>query len=129
MTRRYKQAITGSFELPEVGGQRAFIIPSLDDKTEALDIIATQMSTKKLDLKRVRAHLTNVLFKSLPQGCEDTREDVDSYVVNNLADLWFEYLVSIDVMSKEDVSSFKKKSEDELKNSRVPSELSTENSN
>lgn len=110
-------------ELKELGGQIALVKPSVEDKFNALMIIKDTQVKKDLDLKVVRDHLTDVLWKSihvfdsdnkptdkLIKGEEETtRTDIDAYVVTNLFELWVDYATKIGIIDEKKAKELESK--------------------
>ena len=111
---RYRKAVLNEYELQEIDGTKAFIKPSVEDKFEALEIVKSAQLDKDIDLKRVRSHLVNLLFKSQKEEGEDraSKDDIDSFVVPNIFELWVEYLTAIGISKKDDSD----KAQEDLKN-------------
>lgn len=129
---RYKKVVMNEVELKEIGGQKAIIKPSVEDKFNALQLTSKAGNVAEIDkyLVGIRNHLTEVLFKSIfvfdannrptnkkIEGEENTtREDIDSYVVSNLSELWIEYLLKLDIIPEEKAKEIQDKlSESEKK--------------
>ncbi len=144
---RYKKIVMNEVELKEIGGQKALLKPSVEDKFKALELVKDIQMEKDANLIRIRTHLTDVLFKSihvfdgnkptdklLPGEETTTKEDIDSYVVDNLMELWTEYLITIDILTAKKVEELtkkveetKKKQEMELLNQMTNSEKESTN--
>lgn len=100
-------------ELPEIGGTKAMLRPTLDERMGLTQLFLEQQKEKKLDLILIKGKLTDLLYNSLflwengsrttkkEIGEEDvTKEDIESYVVKNIFELWIEVLQALDMIDK-----------------------------
>ena len=95
--KRYKSALIGTLELEEIGGVKPLIRPTLDDKASALELFINMQTAKKVDLKAIVAHLTKVLQSASP---DESPEDIQSYLEDNVLLLWYEYMLSMKIIQK-----------------------------
>ena len=113
---QFKKTLTGEVTLKEIDGLSLTLVPSIEDRTDALQIVSDSVQLvdgkpkTKNDIKRNVNALTEVIARSYPS---QNKEDIREYVVKNVFKLWTEYLIAIDVYSKEKAEDHKLKAQEE----------------
>jgi hypothetical protein len=132
---RYKKASMNENELPEIGGVRAILRPTRDEKMSVIELFMEQQKNKGLDIKKASKMLTDVLYNSLflwedkkrtdkkEEGSEDiTRDDIEDYVVSNIFELWLEILNALDIIDKKKLEELQKEQVEKLKKEQEESD-------
>jgi hypothetical protein len=125
---RYKKASMNEKELPEIGGVKAILRPTRDEKMSVIELFMDQQKNKGLDLKKAKTVLTDLLYNSLfvwedkkrtakkEVGNEEIeKDDIEDYVVTNIFELWLEILNALDIIDKKKLEQLQKEQEAKLK--------------
>ena len=115
-------------ELPEIGGVKAILRPTRDEKMSVIELFMDQQKNKGLDLKKAKTVLTDLLYNSLfvwedkkrtakkEVGNEEIeKDDIEDYVVTNIFELWLEILNALDIIDKKKLEQLQKEQEAKLK--------------
>ena len=124
---RYKKASYNEYELPELGGVKAIIRPTRDEKMQISKAFIDFTKSKGDTLESVRKAMSDLLYNSLfvwednkrttrkDVGEEETtRDDIDQFVVDNFGELWMEILHALDIVDKSKLEELKEQQKKEL---------------
>ena len=133
---RYKKASTNETELAEIGGVKAILRPTRDERMNIIELFMEQQKEKTLDLGKARKLISDLLYNSLflwedkkrtdkkePGAEETTPDDIDDYVVDHLFELWLEILNALDIVDRKKLEELQKqKAEEDAKASKEAKE-------
>lgn len=124
---RYKKASYNEAELSEIEGVKPILRITRDEKLELIELFFEQQKQKQLDLKKARETISRLLYNSLflwennartdkkEVDSEDiTKDDIDSFVVDNLFELWLEILDALKIIDKDKLQDIKKQQEAQI---------------
>lgn len=124
---RYKKASYNEAELSEIEGVKPILRITRDEKLELIELFFEQQKQKQLDLKKARETISRLLYNSIflwennartdkkEIGSEDiTKDDIDSFVVDNLFELWLELLDALKIIDKDKLQDIKKQQEAQI---------------
>lgn len=100
----------------DINGTKVILRPTRDEKMRLFEAFAKSTKTKGDNLSEIRSELTNLLYNSLflwkdnkrtkekeSDSLDTTKEDIDSFVVDNFGDVWTQALDKLDIVKEEDV--------------------------
>lgn len=124
---RYKKASANEYELAEIDGVKPVLRPTKDERMDVVELFMKQQESKQLDVRKAEKVISELLYNSLflwennkrtekkEEGSEETtKEDVESYVIKNLFDIWLDILDALNIIDKKKLEELRLKQLEEL---------------
>jgi len=128
---RYKKASRNEYELKEIDGMKPILRPTNDERMDIVELFMAQQTEKKLDARKANKLIADLLYNSLfvwennkrtdkkEAGSEDvTLEDVESFVIDNLFDIWLDILDALKIIDKKALEELQNKQQEELEKAK-----------